>query len=154
MAKRKQKTLVGWHFARWRRGTIILRGGRRVDIGERLRLPHPDQLEECKYGFHACRTLEQTINWAFVVVIGSHSKDTLAICRVRMSGRMIFGDHKLVASQRQILAALPVNRIPGLRFRRGWNYDPSVSPDHRLNPRDLERNVRRYLMEHGRGRRR
>jgi hypothetical protein len=84
---------IGWHFLRADR-RLGYEDGRLVAVGETLRLPEGQKPAMCKRGFHASRKAKDALSYAPGDVI----------CKVRLSGEIIEGDDKAVASERTVLA--------------------------------------------------
>ena len=62
----------------------------------------PDRIKLCEYGLHA--SIKPLDALSFV------DWNDAIICRVKLSGRIIHGDHKLVASERKVLWWAPVDK--------------------------------------------
>lgn len=89
------ETVDAWHFV-----GNNLRDGRPVPA-DGVTLKHDGPIKLCSKGFHASLRLID----ALVYASGS------TICRARMSGNILYGDDKLVASERTILWRIDGEKI-------------------------------------------
>jgi hypothetical protein len=84
---------IGWHFLRSDR-RLGYGDGRLVVVGETLKLPGGVKPVLCESGFHASRKATGALYYAPGDIV----------CRVRLSGVIVEGDDKAVASERTVLA--------------------------------------------------
>ncbi len=91
MTKRAERVLA-WHCINTTR-TLGYGDGRKVVAGKTLTVKRPDDIALCNYGLHASERLIDAL---------SHAREPI-VCRVELSGNVLHGDDKLVASKRKCL---------------------------------------------------
>jgi hypothetical protein len=87
------KALLAWHWLADDRKTQYGRPRVLVTPGLKLSLPDGEEPELCQRGFHASVRVLDALRYAQGAVI----------CRVRLSGIIVRGDDKVVASSREVL---------------------------------------------------
>ncbi|HUU94657.1 MAG TPA: hypothetical protein VM487_02880, partial [Phycisphaerae bacterium] len=85
--------ILAWHFLT--ADCRLRNGGEVVEVGKTYSVPDPDKpLVLCEYGMHASARPLDALNYA----------PGPMVCRVEMSGTILEGDDKLVATHRKVLA--------------------------------------------------
>ena len=86
--------ILAWHFLKKDR---CLQYGdyRKVVLGEKISVD-PEKLKPCKYGLHASIKILDALSFV-------SWSDSIA-CRVKLSGKIINSDNKLVASERTVIS--------------------------------------------------
>lgn len=108
MPTKKAKTILAWHFLPANR-RLCYGDGREVKAGEKLTVDTSSQsLSLCEYGLHASKGARDAVSFRRGTVV----------CRVRLSGDIIEGDDKCVASERTVLWMADAEKT--LRLFAAW----------------------------------
>ena len=103
----KPTKVLAWHCINTSR-KLGYGDGREVKAGRVLTVDEPDRISLCSYGLHASERLADALSYA----------RTPIVCRVELSGNIIRGDDKLVASKRKCLWMVDATRT--LRLWAVW----------------------------------
>src|SRR5690348_17664338 len=94
----RQKPVLAWH---WVTEDRRLRDGRPVEVGRLYRLSPDLRPVLCNLGFHASLRAFDALAYAPGPVI----------CRVRLTGEVLYGEDKCVASRRRVLWMADATRV-------------------------------------------
>jgi hypothetical protein len=83
-------SVLGWHFCRNDK-RLCFNDGRRIHTGRTIKVDCKPVL--CQSGLHASRNLLDALHYAHGNIL----------CRVRLSGEIVHGDDKMVATERTVL---------------------------------------------------
>ena len=93
--------MLAWYFSGPNR-TLRYSDRRKIRVGDTHKVKPP--IEMCRNGLHASEGLINALNYA-------PSVNNLVLYRVRLSGEIIKGEDKVVASERTYLASVSADKI-------------------------------------------
>ena len=115
--------MKAWHF---------LREDKKLGYGDDrlVRRGHtfkcdPDKIELCHYGFHGSVKIMNALNYAPGPVV----------CRVKLGGKIIKGDDKIVASERTVIAMADATNV--LHEMACWSVERSLKRIKNPDPRSI-----------------
>lgn len=115
--------LLAWHFLREDK-KLGYKDGRFVRVGHTFKCD-PESLDMCRSGFHASKRIIDALKY-------SHGP---VVCRVELSGKIINGDDKCVATERTVIAMADATNT--LHEFACWCAEEALRPVKNPDPRSV-----------------